>query len=375
MRCSLKCHISAPGPRYRLLCAYALAASSAWAMFVGSLAAPCARLALPPPLPPHGSSAALTHSLASMLQPAGTTARAHAVLPAPSTMMGTSLTTLEMVLTAASTLLVSASIWSSAAKKGVPAVKPAASASASAFAASASSAASSLPAWMACTLSALTASAKCLRWSAGMTADASIRDSSAASGSISMPVSFWAAWMRAAKAAASACAASALSPVRPTMRRTPPPMPSSDSSTKERGSDERPMWVPPQNSMEKSRHSGVSGEAIISPTPGPPTVTTRTGSGYCSPKTARRPLIVLAESSATTCVCTARSALICRLTASCAAASCSTVRGLLYAKSKRSLSASHSEPRWSASAPSASRSAWLSMWVDVWLRAIGARRV
>ena len=40
------------------------AASAACVALVGSRAAPCARPGLPPPLPPHGSSAALTQSFA-----------------------------------------------------------------------------------------------------------------------------------------------------------------------------------------------------------------------------------------------------------------------------------------------------------------------
>ena len=133
-------------------------------------------------------------------------------------------------------------------------------------------------------------------------------------------------------------------------------------------------WVPPQNSVEYCSHSPVVGASIIWLTPGPPMASTRTGSGYCSPKTARSPLIFCASSSADTCVCTSSFAAICALTCSCVALSSSGVSGLLYAKSKRSLSASHSEPRWSHALPSAFLSARLTMCVDVWFLAIGARR-
>ena len=47
-----------------------------------------------------------------------------------------------------------------------------------------------------------------------------------------------------------------------------------------------------------------------------------------------------------TWVWTGRSAAICALTPACTALSSSVVSGLPYAKSKRSLSASQSEPRW-----------------------------
>mmetsp|Transcript_53367 Transcript_53367/g.140313 ORF Transcript_53367/g.140313 Transcript_53367/m.140313 type:complete len:204 (-) Transcript_53367:1579-2190(-) len=95
--------------------AYSFAATSAFSMLEGSRAAPCARADLPPPLPPHGASAALTHSLASILdaRPGGTTASAFAVLPLPSTSTAFSGTLVVSTLTASSTTLLSAPTCSS----------------------------------------------------------------------------------------------------------------------------------------------------------------------------------------------------------------------------------------------------------------------
>ena len=52
-------------------------------------------------------------------------------------------------------------------------------------------------------------------------------------------------------------------------------------------------WVPPQNSMGKASLAPEAGSASSAST-GRPTDTTRTGSGYTSPNTARRPLMALA---------------------------------------------------------------------------------
>ena len=65
-------------------------------------------------------------------------------------------------------------------------------------------------------------------------------------------------------------------------------MPSSESNAKARASPVSLRCVPPQNSMEFCLFDGSPGFARSSST-GLPMDTTLTGSGYCSPKTARSP--------------------------------------------------------------------------------------
>eukprot|EP00966_Prymnesium_polylepis_P086462 2001351-Prymnesium_polylepis.1 len=61
------------------------------------------------------------------------------------------------------------------------------------------------------------------------------------------------------------------------------------------------MCVPPQNSTEKGFHLSSLGASSMSCTDVPPMATTRTGSGYCSPKTARSGPISRASSSDASC--------------------------------------------------------------------------
>lgn len=65
-------------------------------------------------------------------------------------------------------------------------------------------------------------------------------------------------------------------------------MPSSDSNANARASPVSPRCVPPQNSIEYCLFDGSSRFARSSST-GLPMETTLTGSGYCSPNTARSP--------------------------------------------------------------------------------------
>ena len=68
-------------------------------------------------------------------------------------------------------------------------------------------------------------------------------------------------------------------------------------------------WAPPQNSTEQSYHASFDGFSRSSLTVAP-ILTTRTGSGYCSPKTARTPFISFALSSETSFASTMESALM-----------------------------------------------------------------
>ena len=128
------------------------------------------------------------------------------------------------------------------------------------------------------------------RCTAGMTAVSTTPLSVAISFSSAAPDMAPHAATRAATSAAVAKAEAAPPLVAPVMRRTPLAMPSSDSSTNSPASPVLARWVPPQNSIEYVFHSSAAGEASNSSILGP-TLTTRTGSGYTSPKTARKPLI------------------------------------------------------------------------------------
>mmetsp|Transcript_52524 Transcript_52524/g.114562 ORF Transcript_52524/g.114562 Transcript_52524/m.114562 type:complete len:292 (-) Transcript_52524:1198-2073(-) len=275
--------------------------------------------------------------------------------------------------TAASTILASASTLRSPTTNLAP-VAASARASASALAASALALSASFPASMSLRLSVPISASSSFLSVTGTTAVSSARDSSPTSSLSASPFNAAAFFVRSRSSAPSANAASAFACVTPTTRRTPRPSPSSLSSANRPISRVLATCVPPQNSMAYLPHSAVLGASSICATPGPPTATTRTGSGYCSPKTARRPSISLAASNGDTCVCTSSAASICALTAVCASASSASLSGLPYAKSNRSLASSTSEPRCSHATPSASRSAQLNTCVAVWFFAIGARR-
>ena len=106
-----------------------------------------------------------------------------------------------------------------------------------------------------------------------------------------------------------------------------------------------PTWevwarcVPPQNSAAVARVASVAGSAV-------PTETTRTGSGYFSPKTARTPSIFIASASGISLAATASSARIRRFTNRSTSASCSAVTALSLEKSNRSRSGSTTLPAW-----------------------------
>mmetsp|Transcript_27215 Transcript_27215/g.43670 ORF Transcript_27215/g.43670 Transcript_27215/m.43670 type:complete len:236 (+) Transcript_27215:282-989(+) len=91
----------------------------------------------------------------------------------------------------------------------------------------------------------------------------------------------------------------AASPVMPTTRRTPFATAVSSTSANSDNTSVFETWVPPQNSIEYSFHFSLLGSANSSSTVGP-IETTRTGSGYLSPKTARKLLISFALSRGTT---------------------------------------------------------------------------
>mmetsp|Transcript_57753 Transcript_57753/g.137442 ORF Transcript_57753/g.137442 Transcript_57753/m.137442 type:complete len:201 (+) Transcript_57753:536-1138(+) len=162
-----------------------------------------------------------------------------------------------------------------------------------------------------------------------------------------------------------------------TRRRMPLAVPSSPITAKSIASRVLSMWVPPQNSTESWSHSSLSGVARSCSTVcfTGPTETTRTGSGYTSPKTARSDLICFASASGTSLRWESNSPLITSRTSLCTLSTSSTVMGLLYEKSKRSLSGPTIEPRWSIWCPSRTlRRAQLSKWVVVWLAATADRR-
>mmetsp|Transcript_8414 Transcript_8414/g.37928 ORF Transcript_8414/g.37928 Transcript_8414/m.37928 type:complete len:241 (-) Transcript_8414:1905-2627(-) len=173
------------------------------------------------------------------------------------------------------------------------------------------------------------------------------------------------------RAVSSAAAAAPL--VAPTIRRTPFAMPSSERRTKSVASEVFARCVPPQNSMEYPFQSSASGVASRSSMDGP-TETTRTGSGYTSPKTARSPEMAFALSSATSRVCTESAALTWSRTSASTFLISSADIALECEKSNRSFSSSTSEPFWSTESPRTWRRAWLSTWVMVWLGMMLFRR-
>ena len=126
---------------------------------------------------------------------------------------------------------------------------------------------------------------------------------SATSASIASPSSDATASMRRLSSTAESFAARAAAPVNPKHRRTPADEAPSESSTKDPASAVVCKCVPPQNSVDNSFHRGSLG-AASSASIVDPTHTTRTGSGYCSPKTARTPLIARAFARSTVAICT-----------------------------------------------------------------------
>mmetsp|Transcript_36931 Transcript_36931/g.91247 ORF Transcript_36931/g.91247 Transcript_36931/m.91247 type:complete len:301 (+) Transcript_36931:740-1642(+) len=204
------------------------------------------------------------------------------------------------------------------------------------------------------------------RSTAGITAVSTMPLSVAISCASSGPLRASHALTRAATSAAVASAARAAPLVAPTMRRMPFATPSSDISTNSSASAVLPRWVPPQNSMENPFQSSLPGDASRSSILAP-TLTTRTGSGYTSPNTARSPLMALAFARGTSRVSTASLRAICVRTMASAALTSSMLIALLCEKSKRSFSSSTRLPFWFTSSPSTVRSAKLSTCVSVWL--------
>mmetsp|Transcript_21835 Transcript_21835/g.35157 ORF Transcript_21835/g.35157 Transcript_21835/m.35157 type:complete len:210 (+) Transcript_21835:466-1095(+) len=108
--------------------------------------------------------------------------------------------------------------------------------------------------------------------------------------------------------------------------------------------------VPPHNSTLYPPHFSSLGADCISNTLAP-TLTTRTGSGYASPNTARRLLMACASFSGITLVSTGMAFSITALTVSSTSFISDAVRAFLYEKSNLSFSSSTSDPLWSISGP------------------------
>mmetsp|Transcript_31489 Transcript_31489/g.68025 ORF Transcript_31489/g.68025 Transcript_31489/m.68025 type:complete len:248 (+) Transcript_31489:171-914(+) len=120
----------------------------------------------------------------------------------------------------------------------------------------------------------------------GSTADWISPEMAAISRSSSLGASAAACVVRASSSVAIALAWEERSPVRPTIRRTPLEMPSSEMRVKDLASPRLSTWVPPQNSTLRAFHASLVGSLSRSSTAAP-IDTTRTGSGYVSPNTAR----------------------------------------------------------------------------------------
>mmetsp|Transcript_30018 Transcript_30018/g.63664 ORF Transcript_30018/g.63664 Transcript_30018/m.63664 type:complete len:226 (-) Transcript_30018:2158-2835(-) len=118
--------------------------------------------------------------------------------------------------------------------------------------------------------------------------------------SSSRPSSFPASATLASKSAAATVATSASLIVTPVILLTPLAIPSSLSSTNPPASDVFFRWVPPQNSTLYAFHCASWGFPRICVTGAGLTATTRTGSGYTSPNTARSEDIFWASSSGAT---------------------------------------------------------------------------
>ena len=110
------------------------------------------------------------------------------------------------------------------------------------------------------------------------------------------PVNSSSCFILISKASALRVTSCASCPVVATIRRMPFAMPDSSVITKSLISPVRATCVPPQNSILVLRHFGFSMSCAISST-SYSSDTTRTGSGYASPKTARRPGIFWASGS------------------------------------------------------------------------------
>ena len=151
-------------------------------------------------------------------------------------------------------------------------------------------------------------------------------------------------------------AAIAATPATAVMRRTPVLSAPSLIMANERASWLDGKCVPPQNSTLAPRHFTFVGSArscaIVAPIE-----TTRTGSGYFSPNTARTPAIFLACSSGAFAASTTLLLLMCAITNFSTPAISSLVIARVNEKSKRRRSSATKLPRCCTSSPRVSRSA------------------
>mmetsp|Transcript_14322 Transcript_14322/g.35931 ORF Transcript_14322/g.35931 Transcript_14322/m.35931 type:complete len:260 (-) Transcript_14322:1277-2056(-) len=138
----------------------------------------------------------------------------------------------------------------------------------------------------------------------------------------------------------------ARSPVNAVMRRMPFATASSWMRVKAFASSVFFTCVPPQSSRDALVHLSLSGSSSMSPME-LPIESTRTGSGYDSPNTARSPLIAMASWRGTTCASTLFFSATCARQMSSTSLSCSVDRAPLAVKSKRSFASSTRDPFWS----------------------------
>mmetsp|Transcript_14775 Transcript_14775/g.33778 ORF Transcript_14775/g.33778 Transcript_14775/m.33778 type:complete len:252 (-) Transcript_14775:68-823(-) len=169
---------------------------------------------------------------------------------------------------------------------------------------------------------------------------------------------------RELSAAPAATASAASWPVTPTTRRTPLATALSSTRAKPPRLSVLGTCEPPQSSIENPSHRASSGAARSSGTVGPMD-TTRTGSGYRSPKTARKLLMARALSRGTVWMSTGSCAPTDSRTSSSTRAHSDGVIACEWEKSKRALLSSTREPFCETPSPSTWCSARFIMCVSV----------
>mmetsp|Transcript_38091 Transcript_38091/g.88640 ORF Transcript_38091/g.88640 Transcript_38091/m.88640 type:complete len:314 (-) Transcript_38091:2298-3239(-) len=305
-----------------------------------AFACPCAALGFPPPLPPLASNAFLTHSSAlspSSTIPSGTTVKHSTFPPLSSSSSDTPMKAISgaRLLTASTTLLAafpSAPMSTLVTRTRWPWVRASRICSPTALRARSTRMASR--AFLAAAAFFCRASMRprrsALRGAEISRASMSLRrDTARASRSVSEPAKDSASPTRVSRAVPSSMALRAEAPVTAVIRRTPLATAVSSRRTNASASAVLARWVPPQNSTEASS----------------PTVTTRTGSGYTSPKTARTPGISVASFRGMTREVTGSPSSMISRTRDSTPFSCLGFMAFLWEKSKRSLSALQRDPR------------------------------
>mmetsp|Transcript_44317 Transcript_44317/g.108313 ORF Transcript_44317/g.108313 Transcript_44317/m.108313 type:complete len:264 (-) Transcript_44317:366-1157(-) len=152
--------------------------------------------------------------------------------------------------------------------------------------------------------------------------------SSVSTPSSSAAGSFSVATKRVSSFSASLIVLRAASPVKAVILRTPLATASSCTSVNALASSVLPTCVPPHSSRLAPAHASLSGALTISATL-LPMLSTRTGSGYFSPNTARSPLMLIAVSRGMTSASTGSFWAICSRQMSSTLTSCSWLRAPL----------------------------------------------